>query len=478
MRPLCHFRLPILIILFLGLLFSSCQEKETPSAEEAKAIAKEAFIYGFPMVVNYKTMYMYVLNEDSPEYKGKFNQIACDARLLGPEDKAVVTPNSDTPYCMVWVDMRSEPVVISIPQMEPERFFHFQLIDLYTHNFAYLGSLTSGNKGGNYLIAPANWKGEVPGNIDEVIKAETDLFFSVIRTQLMNANDLPNVKAIQDAYKVQPLSGFLGNETPEQPQIQNFPVWEEGAQFTPKAFTYLDLMLKFTNPAPSEQELRDRLAKLDIGIEGVFDMNNFEPEVQMAIEEGVAEGFKEIEAFIAANNTDPLMSSKIFGTRKFMKDIAGTEFGMQDHYMLRAVAAHLGLYGNSGTEAIYPTYRMEAPGTPFNAAEHNYTLTFQKDSMPPVNAFWSLSMYDGKTQLFIENDLDRYLLNSNNTDQYVYGDDGSLTLYIQKDSPGRTLEPNWLPAPDGPFYCVLRLYGPKEEALSGAWVNPPLKRAE
>lgn len=118
----------------------------------------------------------------------------------------------------------------------------------------------------------------------------------------------------------------------------------------------------------------------------------------------------------------------------------------------------------SGSKRSKGYILMEAPGTPYNAAEHNYTLTFHKDSMPPVNVFWSLSMYDGKTQLFIENELDRYLLNSNSKDDYVYGDDGSLTLYIQKESPGKALEPNWLPAPDGPFYCVLRLYGPKEEA--------------
>jgi hypothetical protein len=117
---------------------------------------------------------------------------------------------------------------------------------------------------------------------------------------------------------------------------------------------------------------------------------------------------------------------------------------------------------------------MESPGIPFNASKNNYKITFQKDELPPVNAFWSLSMYDGITQLFINNSLDRYLLNSNMMKNYVFDDDGSLTLYIQKDSPGVALESNWLPAPDGPFYCVLRLYGPKHEALMGKWINPPM----
>ena len=138
----------------------------------------------------------------------------------------------------------------------------------------------------------------------------------------------------------------------------------------------------------------------------------------------------------------------------------------------------MGLYGNSGAEAIYPIYLSDAEGQPLNAVENSYTLTFEREKLPPVSAFWSLSMYDGQTQLFIHNPLDRYLLNSTMMDDFIFGEDGSLTLYIQKESPGPELEANWLPAPDGPFYAVLRLYGPKETALSGNWVNPPMVKAD
>ena len=191
----------------------------------------------------------------------------------------------------------------------------------------------------------------------------------------------------------------------------------------------------------------------------------------------IAEGLKEIKDFITTHVKDPLISAKIFGTRDFLTKSAQENFNLNNFYVLRAVAAERGLYGNSGEEAIYPTYLMEAPGVPFNAASNKYTLTFQKDELPPVKSFWSLSMYDGKTQLFIDNPLNRYLLNSNSINDFVYGEDGSLTLYVQKDSPGKELEANWLPAPDGPFYSVLRLYGPKETALSGEWVNPPLVKS-
>ncbi|MFC2119905.1 DUF1254 domain-containing protein, partial [Bacteroidota bacterium] len=420
------------------------------------------------------TMYNYTLNEKSPDYKGPINQISCEARLFTPKDKAVVTPNSDTPYCMFWMDMRDEPQVISVPEMEPERFYHFQLIDLYTHNFAYLGTLTTGNKAGNYMIAKQGWKGNKPEGINEVVYCETDLFFVVVRTQLMGDDDLENVKAIQDAYKVQSLNSFLGKKPDISDRKENILAWHDGDEFTTAAFTYLNYMLNLTTPVEAEIELRNRMARLGLGTKEGFDLTRFDEATRKAIEEGVAEGLQEMKDFSSVNTKDPLVSAKIFGTREFLTKSAKENYNIDDFYLLRAVAALIGLYGNSGAEAIYPTYLMEAPGVPFNAESNQYTLTFQKGELPPVNSFWSLSMYDGKTQLFIENPLNRYLLNSNSLNDFVFGKDGSLTLYIQKDSPGKSLEVNWLPAPDGPFYCVMRLYGPKEAALLGEWVNPPL----
>jgi hypothetical protein len=138
----------------------------------------------------------------------------------------------------------------------------------------------------------------------------------------------------------------------------------------------------------------------------------------------------------------------------------------------------MGLYGNSAAEATYPVYMVDSAGASLNASESNYTLTFKKEELPPVKAFWSLTMYDGQTQLFIHNPLDRYLLNSTMMDQFAKEEDGSIIFYIQKVSPGKDKEANWLPAPDGPFYMVMRLYGPKPEALEGKWTPPGLERAK
>ncbi len=227
-----------------------------------------------------------------------------------------------------------------------------------------------------------------------------------------------------------------------------------------------------------EKELMKRFAKIGLGTDDKFDINKFSPEVQEAIAEGVKEGFAELEAFIKKNSADPLPSAKIFGRREFLKESAQKNYGLNDFYMLRTAAAHTGLYGNSGAEAIYPTYFVDNEGQKLDASGNSYKIIFEADQLPPVSAFWSLTMYDSKTQLLVENPLNRYLLNSPMLDQFVYGEDGSLTLYIQNDSPGKSKESNWLPAPDGPFYAVMRLYGPKEIALKGEWVNPPLVKVQ
>ncbi|WP_439182673.1 DUF1254 domain-containing protein [Carboxylicivirga taeanensis] len=464
----------VLLTILSCCIFCSCTKQPTLTPQEAKEIAKEAYIYGFPMVMNYKTLYVYTLNTNSKEFKGAFNELACDARLYTPEDKAIVTPNSDTPYCMVWCDIRNEPLVISVPDMDPERYYSLQLIDLYTHNFAYIGSLTTGNNAGQYLITPASWSGDKPEGISEVIPCETDLFFMIVRTQLMDENDLEQVQTIQGAYKLETLSEYLGEKTAPTNHAENFTAWHEGDQFTVASFTYLDQLLNMLTPVDEEKAVLARFAKLGIGTEQGFNLNAFDAAIQDSIKAGMKAGFAEIESFIKKISSDPLASAKIFGTRQYLAQSAEENYPHDNLYVLRAAAAHLGLYGNSGHEAIYPTYLMEAPGVPFNAAENKYTLTFKKEELPPVKAFWSLTMYDGRTQLLVDNPLDRYLLNSAMAPDFSYAADGSLTLYIQKESPGKQLEANWLPAPDGPFYCVLRLYGPKAEALAGNWVNPPI----
>ncbi len=445
---------------------------------EVKAIAKEAYIYGFPMVMGYKTMYNYVVDKENPEYKGPFNKLSCEARLFTPEDKAIVTPNADTPYCMFWVDLRAEPLVLTVPKMEPERFYHFQLIDLYTHNFAYVGTLSTGNGAGKYLIAGPDWDGHKPEGITEVIRSETGFIFNITRTQLFGPDDLVKIKEIQDSYDLQPLSTFLSTEAPTAAPTPDFPKWVEGSQFDERFFGYLDFLLSLLEkPLEEEKTLWDRMARIGLGPENTFDFAAQSPEIQEALKEGATEGFSEIDQVIKQYANDPLASAKLFRTREFLQKSGKDNYGHEDHYLIRAAAGHIGLYGNSGAEAIYPTYLVDPDGQPYDASANRYTLTFEKGKLPPVKAFWSLTMYDGKTQLFVKNPLERFLLNSNMMGQFRMEADGSLVLHIAKESPGAALESNWLPTPDGPFYMVLRLYSPEKEALEGKWTPPNLQKA-
>ncbi len=465
----------LLIFCFVIAIVSCQPPKSELSPEEAKQFAKEAFIFGFPIVMNYKTMYAYTLDKSSPEFKGEFNELGCEARVYTPDDKTIVTPNSDTPYCMGWADISESPLVVSVPEMHKDRFYHIQLIDMYTHNFAYIGTLQTGNEAGKFLIVTKDWKGETPEGIKKVITSETDYFMMIARVQLFDESDLDEVKEIMSQIVATPLDLSDENNSSEN-FIAALPQWNEGDQFTAEMLKYLDPWVKSFEPVEADKEFFNKMAKIGIG-SGTFELSSFKPEIKEAIEVGAKEGFDEIMAFLQKHSTDPLASAKIFGTRSFLKKSGTDNYGLDRMDIIRSAAAQAGLYGNTGIEAIYPTYYVDAEGEALNAAENNYTITMDAASLPPVKSFWSLTMYDGSTQLLIENPLDRYLLNSPMLDSFARGKDGSITLYIQKDSPGKNLEPNWLPAPDGPFYCVIRLYGPEESALSGEWTNPPLKKS-
>ncbi len=235
-------------------------------------------------------------------------------------------------------------------------------------------------------------------------------------------------------------------------------------------------MLSLVKPVEEEKALMDRFVQIGLGTEKPFRFDQHSAAIQDALKQGVNDRFADMEETMRVLGTDPLGSAKSFGTREFLKKSANKNFGFDDHYLVRTIAAHMGLYGNSGEEAIYPTYLVDEKENPLNA-ENNYTITFKGGQDPPVRAFWSLTMYDGQTQLSVRNPLDRYLLNSTMQKQFKTESDGSVVFYIQKDSPGKDLDPNWLPAPDGPFYLILRLYLPEQEVLDGAWTAPVLQKS-
>jgi hypothetical protein len=444
---------------------SGAQSALTPA--EARQIAKEAYIYGFPLVTNYQTMYKQAIDTVNSDYRASFNVLANSSGVTTPEDKFVVTPNSDTPYSYLWMDPRAEPIVVAIPKIEKNRYYTGQLIDLYTFNFAYLGTRAFGNDGGLFMIAGPGWKGDTPKGIKAVLNSETEFAYILFRTQLFNPADLPNVKKIQAGYKAQPLSKFLAQSAPGPAPAVNWPRPTADMLTTPALFPYVNFILQFCPTNPSEKDLMDRFAKLNIGAGKTFDVSQFSPEVQKAINDGIADAGTDMNAVMKQINTDQVSSSDMFGTRAFLKG----------NYLYRYAGAKLGLYGNSGEEAIYFGYFVDGNHEPLDASRNNYTLQFLKGQLPPAHAFWSLTMYDGKSQLLVANPLKRYLLNSTMLKSFKYAPDGSLTFCIQKTSPCAAKSSNWLPAPDGPFYAIFRVHMPAPEVLNGTWKKPPMQPA-
>jgi hypothetical protein len=231
---------------------------------DAEATAKDAYLYGFPMVDNYRVQYSYFVDKAGPEYRGGWNEIHNTARVYTPDDKAVQTPNSDTPYSAVGADLRTEPLVLTVPPIEQDRYYSLQFVDGYTYNFAYAGSRTTGNGGGKYLLAGPNWKGDKPEGVNDVIRSDTELALVLYRTQLFGPSDLDSVKKIQAGYQVQPLSAYLNQSPPAPaPAIEFVPPLTSKQQGTsPQFFEILNFALRFAsrNTATAVLWVRDSSA--------------------------------------------------------------------------------------------------------------------------------------------------------------------------------------------------------------------------
>jgi hypothetical protein len=459
----------------LWVLAPGVTSAQWPGLFEAKAIAEEGFIYGLPIVMNYAVMYEYAVDRNSGQFKAPFNQIFNEARVFTYKDTAVVTPNSDTPYSLAWMDLRAEPIVLSVPAVEKSRYYSVMLNDGNTFNYGYIGSRATGNEAGDYLVAGPDWTGETPPGIKKVFRSTTQFSLAVYRTQLFNPADMPNVVKVQAGYKVQPLSAYVKQPAPPAAPAVNFPKIDKELVKT-NFFDYLDFALQFAPPGPEEKEIRAKLARIGIGAGKTFDFKDLSLEHKAEVALGMKDGEAKVEKYLVAGDKD-INGWKIgsfFGDRAFY----------HGDWVKRAAGAKGGIYGNDAAEAMYPYTKTLVNGEALDGSKHQYTLTFAAGQLPPVNAFWSVTMYDGKTQFLIENPINRYLINSPMLPSLKKNADGSLTLYIQKDSPGQDQEANWLPAPNGPIYLVLRLYWPKTEVPSilppgsGTWQPPAIVVAE
>jgi hypothetical protein len=453
----------------VAILFACKPSEPELTSEEARAIAKEAYLYGNPMVDHYRIFHSYFVNASGPGFKAPFNQIKNIADVYTYRDTTMQTPNSDTPYGYGGLDLRAEPVVITVPAIEEGRYFSVQMIDGFTHNFHYIGTRTTGNGGGNFLVVGPDWKGDTPSGFDAVIKSETSMVFAFFRTQLFDPTDIDNVKKIQEGYKIQALSAYLGHAAPQQSAAIDWvqPLTRDEIRSDLRFFDQLNFWLQFCTIHESEKQLFERFEKIGVVPGKTFDPESLNPEVKEAMAAGMQDAWTE---FGILNDT------KIKTQQIGSADVFGTRAHLNGNYLYRMAGAVLGIYGHSKEECIYPFYQTDADGQPMNAATHKYTLTMQESEIPPVNSFWSYTLYQAPSLFLVKNPLERYLINSPMLDNLKRNADGSITIYIQHESPGKDKESNWLPAPNGPFIIANRLYWPKEEALNGIWKPIPIKR--
>jgi hypothetical protein len=475
MRAKSTFALVVLAASFL----ISCSRQEGPvrKAVSHKDDYQQAYVYGFPMIAGYKAMYQFAIDKSNSQFKAPFNQIWNDSKTFTPKDTAIVTPNADTPYSMVEMDLRAEPLVFCLPKVDKVRYYSVQLADMYSYNVGYMGSRTTGNDPGCYMIAGPNWKGATPKGVKKVFPIETQFGLAIFRTQLFNPADMPNVLKIQKGYQVQALSAYLKQPAPPAAPTIDWPAFNGDEPFKLQFAKYLNFLLQFCPENPQDKDIRAKIATVGIAPGQAWGESKLSEVQKGELAIGVKEGFDAIGKRVEniGKNINGWQVAAAQGDRSFYKG----------DYLLLAAAAKAGIYGNDPEEAMYPLTTKDGTGAVIDASKHNYTLTFAKGELPPVNAFWSVTMYDGKSQLLIENPINRYLINSPMLSGMKKNADGSVTIYIQKDAPSADKKANWLPAPNDTIYMVMRLYWPKEPpapsilpAGDGTWKPPAVTVAQ
>lgn len=458
-------------LFFLALVFIaifSCKKKEnvepqaasntqiTTSPDSAKAITKEAWIYAFSMAMNYRSMRLYALDKTYPDYAGGFNKFKHYDKIFTPADTAVITPNNDTPYSWAILNLTDEPVVLEVPAIK-DRYYSFQFIDLYTFNFAYVGSRATGDNAGKYLIAGPDWKGEKPSGINEVIQSETNLVTLLGRTELkMAAGDIENVKKIQSQYKLTLLHEFTKQTAPLNNEYTlPYPEFNKTDLGSAKFIGLTNNLLQYVSLNPVEKDLRAKFAKIGIVAGKEFDPKNYTPEVLKAITEGAQEAGKELEE----------------GTNKLTNatDLFGTREELNGDYTKRALGAAAGLFGNTKEEAIYIGTRVDNVNN-ILSGKNKYIIRFPKGQTPPDKYFWSITLYELPSRYLVSNPINRYSIGDRTTG-LKYESNGDLIIYIQNEVP-KGKESNWLPAPKDAFYYLIRIYGPDKSILDGTWKAP------
>jgi hypothetical protein len=433
--------------------------------DSARALAREAYVWAAPMLDNYRTMVGSLAA--APAAGGAaFNQFRHVARLLGPADRAVVAPNTDTPYSTAWLDLAAEPVMLCAPSVPAPRYFTLQLIDFNTHVVGYVGSRATGRRAGCHLVAHAGWRGTPPRGVHRGVSVETRFVLVLGRVQADGPDDLPVALAVQRGFTVQTLSAFRRRAPRPAAPLPDLPTWSETEAAGPGFIRYVNTFLPWLTPSASERRMLRALEAIGIGDGHASGAGRLSPELRAAVAAGVEDARQAIGARVRSLGTrvNGWASADAFGDRGFY----------EGDWLLRASAARAGLYGNVREEALYLGAGTDADGQPLDG-RRRYEIRFPAGQRPPADAFWSITLY-GADLFLTPNPLDRYRLGS--ADSLRVEPDGSVVLLVGHDAPGAERRANWLPAPEGPFRLILRLYVPTPAASDGRWKPPAVRRVD
>lgn len=437
--------------------------------QELRSIATDAYIYFYPLLSMEITRKQFTNVEAGKEFgKGPMNLFVNVPEYPPGDFKGVVRSNFDTLYSTAWLDLTEEPQIVSAPDTSG-RFYLLPMLDMWSEVFASPGWRTTGTKAADFLVTPPGWTGTVPEGFIH-LPAPTPHLWVIGRTKTDGPADYKAVHQIQAGYKVTPLSLWGKNPGPPKAKIdpstdmKTPPKLQVDRMPAARYFACAAELMKLHPPHTTDQPIVARMKRIGIEPGKSLDFDKLDPAAKAAMEAAPAEAQALMQWKLAT-------LAKVVNGWSMNTDTMGV-YG--NSYLKRAIVAQVGLGANLPEDAIYPLNLGDADGNPLDGA-HRYVLHFEKGQAPPVNAFWSITLYDSEG-FQVPNALNRFAVSSYMP--FKLNGDGSLDLYFQHESPGKEWEANWLPAPDGPFNLCMRLYGPRSEALTGKWNPPAVRRVQ
>jgi hypothetical protein len=460
--------LSLLAVTLVCAQFTAALAEEPITEQEAHAIGVEAYVYFYSLLSMDITRKQFTNVEPGKEFgKGPMNMFVNVPEYPPADFKGVVRPNFDTLYSIAWLDLTSEPLIVSAPDTSG-RYYLLPMLDMWTDVFASPGWRTTGTAAANFLVTPPGWTGMVPEGLTR-LAAPTPYLWVIGRTKTDGPGDYEAVHKIQAGYTVTPLSRLgktpepmtvkidpsVDMKTPPKVQVDTLPAT--------KYFAYAAELLKLHPPHMTDEPIIARMKRIGIEPGKNFDFDKLEPAVKKALERAPADA-QQLMAWKL-----PTLAQVVNGW-SMNTDTMGV-YG--NYYLKRAIVSQIGLGANLPEDAIYPLNLGDDTGRPLDGV-NKYTIHFDKGAAPPVNAFWSITLYDAEG-FQVANSLNRFAVAS--WMPFKTNTDGSLDLYFQNESPGKDKEANWLPAPKEAFNLTMRLYGPKSEALTGKWSPPSVTKA-